>query len=631
MTGWYRVLGVLLLLAACTAQSPAPPTSSGSSATVAHPTQPRAPSPPVQPTPSATPVPRGLPPVPVERALPQSPAFARLHGATQDLAALQRAAQALLGDRGGRLWLGAFPQDFPQELPLPDSGWLLAALYRPGPTEQWTLYIEAAETPASWRTRFQERLARQGWYRQGGGEVVPPLEAPGLSGLSWMEDWCPREGIPWSLTLVFDMRLNEHTLAVLHYQRNSAFLDYTVCADEGRAIREAEAPLPTFTAPPGMNLVLGEPRTGAGIRFLAFRLLGSAPLEAVADALRGQLQAQGWSPKQQEQGRLFAGEGLHLVAESHREDREPLRLDLFLWRSREGYNGWLFILPREAQDASWQGPNTLRIEAEVGEPALWQRFLAWYLGDVVPGRQTDVWVARAAERLPERLPFPQEARWVVTTYTIEPPGVPRGPVWTFVMATDLPPATVQQGIDQDLREKGWVPLPNRDPWGVQTARALWEGLYCDAREPRSLTVELLPGAEPEATWVRFRMTQDEGPCRAQAVPEGALQGVPPLQLRLPAETTDLLPAGWLMVSAEGLDEAALVRTLEPDEALMQSIVAQMEEQGWQVVEQGRLAPQVTWFLARTQDTQGRTWQAHVLLQRREARQVLFRVWSSPMP
>ncbi len=604
------ILGALLVLAAC--QGPpraAPSPTSPPASLTARPPSPW-PSPSPSPTPSPTPIPTPAPsptpalPLFAPTAAPIGKALPTLHGALNDVAALQTAlfqTQIATND----LWVAAWPSGFPADLPLPPQGQLaLAAHSLYENQEDWHLDLSASQPPKAWLQAFTAALQRAGWKQA----ALPWGEPSPLPPGSQYAAWCgPQQR--WQVEIFAVPTGESHTLA---------FLTYTHAAPEDLNCQPtAMSPLP----PPGLptlNFPLsGSINTsGGGSRGWITHQQIRAPegLQPALENLTQQLVQQGWKIQSVLAGQM--SEGKIAVVRATKADAPWPQAMLLLMGKAPTFDLWLWAGKIRPQPPAFPAMPVPALHGRTDDPLALQWALAlsaWRPYTTPP----QIWVGQPPTPWPlENVPQPSQAQWgTATRETYAPDDIE----WDLRFLVPQTAKQAQSAFQELLHRAGWKRLPQSailppearvgfappqktPPWPSDT--------FCYGLQA-SLTATY-QSSEANGTAVTWRFIPRAGLCARHGInmPEIA---APQVLLRLapgsPLSDSGLEPRGHSF--ANGYTANAFWWSDRTPAAQIAFFGDQFAKQGWQINGQGRLNDQAAWLQATLTDTQGAAWRADV--------------------
>ncbi len=593
----------------------APPPTIASSPSVLRPTTTPLPTATAAPAHPTVPPKSRLEPLPTDVPLPQSGALPELH-AVADPTVLQKVLRVF--HRGAEaVWVAQFPEDFPADLPLPSQGWLGAAvhLFQGDLTEVWTLFIEAAVPPAEWLQAWEARLQTAGWTLSGGG----PMAGGGFRPVDVQtKAWCPPPSQDWAVDVLLFTSTEDYTVARLSFVRGPG-AHMGLCGDERMLMPDVL--LPVLTPPPGVRMDSAA-HTWGGSTSAATQTGLESPdgLEPVVTAFRAQLAQQGWDIQGTSSGPLFDGEGVHLWGVRKDPVRGLLRLDVLIWGNRPRYQAYMRVgaLPRVKRPPIPTADEWPRLLGQTENAAALKRALILSLGErsVFSGRMA-LWVGRMPEPWPlPHLPQPQE-RLLLAQFEAELPGTHSGNMWRFVLEPQDPARALEMWHNA-LPQYGWQPMPRERRDQEWMPGLVFEGripvseslVFCAQGEAGPLSLVLW--AEGDLLFLEH--LERVGPCAVTSPPPmmGGMAGWPPLRLTFPDPQAWPYAGGGGSADVDAVVQTTLVYTTMPTDTILEGLLGQLRDQGWQVTGQGNLEDNLYWGVAESEG-EGGSWRVRLLL------------------
>ena len=611
----FLVLGIALLLAACqpspeaksTVQTPTPPiaVATGTTAPLPSPT----PLPP-SPTPTAL-SPTSTPPLPL---LPQNASFVwgnsfpELKGNSDDIRALRDALRISL-KYDSDVWIAAWPEKFPSDLPLPRQGWLLFAAYSPYGARygSWQLGFEIPAAAKNWQKDFASVLEKAGWHRapkRGPAEFLP---SGGI--------WCSSD-LTWALDVNVTAVDDSHAVGVLSYQGTEP------AESECNAPTVPAGPqpkgFPTLKSPDGTTDIYGG-GGGTGEWMVHGRLRSSEGITPLVQAFAQQLNAQGWQVQSTAAGGIADEQAAFLRA--HKEDKNWPQVAVVVLGKAPYFQVWVWGGEIPKSPTVFDEGRLPALHGRLDDAAVLRRTLAvaqWFAYPM----PAQTWVASPPSPWPlKTLPKPKPPRWKLAVHAVFPDGDDH---WKLTFVVPESPAKAKSDTRDLLRPFGWTLL--KTPEGGDTSLGFVPpppppeqigDMFCYGDDVY-LTANYaeFQGKGTLVTW-EFSSQADicryghgfapdivppfGGPHLILQVPQGdaiSFSQVEPDQLGF-ANGYSVTSTWWAKKSPE--DEIA-------------DFAAQMQKQGWQVVEQNALGRDAAWLHATLADKPTSShWSADVLV------------------
>ena len=561
-----------------------------------------------------------LPPLPTDAALSWEAPLPVLHGAVDNAAALRQTLQAMLSYERA-LWVAAWPEDFPTDLPLPPQGWLVLAAYgRYDVEEEWSLYLDVPADKASWLQAFEVVLQQAQW------EKAPNLEPTMFLPADKADAWCDPKG-EWMLTMFAAAQGEKHTLAHLIYQHAPA--PNLGCGPESMGMFAGPPKgFPTLKAPPGTVALSGEESGGDPQNWVARRRFRSPDgLQPLLESFTEQLAQQGWQIQAMAAGTLWEGKAAY--ARGHREGDVRPDVGLLILGETPLFDVWLWSGDVPPMPPAPPGPGDLpELHGNTDNPVALRRALALSQWQALnPGvTSVQIWIGEAPDPWPVPvLPQPQRAQWASTMRKVYPD---TGEEWTFRFRVPGTVEDVQEALKDLLAQAGWealssdaFSLPPDAQMGFLPAVAqdnLLANTFCHDG-PATLMVEYA-SADAHSTLVTWHYVSDPGPCRQmRMMGPGGMPMIAAPVLTLTLAPDDVISNGGLSPWGYDFSKGYLAHAfwwsyhaLDDQQA---AFADQFAAQGWVVRGQGMLGEDLVWIQGTKDDEGGKTWRASVTVLR----------------
>jgi len=620
----FLLIGMVLSFLGC--QSAPPTAATTPEATVVQTTSTATPQPApsaaptseTQPTPAEMNVPP-LPPLPTDAALSWGAPLPVLHGAVDDAQALQQTLQTMLSSERA-LWVAAWPENFPKDLPLPPQGWLVLVTYgRYDVTEEWSLDLDVPADKASWQQAFEEVLQQAGWQKAPNpafGAFLPSERG---------EAWCDPQKA-WNLTYFAGVQDETHTLAHLIYQ-HGASQDIGCSSESADMFSGQPKDFPALQAPPGTVPLSGEESGGGPQNWVAHqRFRSPAGLQPLVEAFTEQLVQQGWQLQAVAAGSLWEGEVA--FARGHREGDTWPETALLLLGKAPLFDVWLWgsvTLPRPP--APLPPGHLPELHGAIDNPVALRRALALSQWNPLAGvSSVQIWVGEAPDPWPASdLPQPPQAQWESATREVYPD---EGEYWTLRFRVPGATDDVQEALEDLLIQAGWQPLALEAFPGFSAGELGFQPMFPEDNllahtfcRDHTVGLSMITGPAGEhSVAVTWHYSTGPGPCRQmRASPPDVYpaDAVPALILSLASGDTisggGLSPLGFDFTEGY-IADAFWWSDRTPDDQRA-SFIDQLTAQGWDVRGRGALLDDLVWIQGVQTDTDGVTWLASVVVSR----------------
>ncbi len=594
------VILAALLLAACGA-SPratltAPPlTSTAIVADTATPFPSPTPLPP-SPSPSpTTPSPTSTPPLPL---LPRDASFLwgkslpELKGNPNDLQALQDALRISL-KYDSDVWVAAWPERFPTNLPLPRQGWLLFASYSPYGAEQgsWRLGFEIPAAAKAWQGDFLSVLQKAGWRRA-------PQHGPAEWGPSG-GSWCSAD-LTWTIDVNATAVDDSHAVGIVSYQSTEPE-ESDCAAPEVPLYGPVPDGFPTLKTPDGKAEIYSGGGGGGGEWSIDGPIHSADGISPLMQSFAQQLTAQGWKLQSIATGGL--GDEQAGILRAHKEDKKWPQVTVLVLGKTPDFHVWVWAGKIHKEPVDFEEVLPV-LHGRLDDAAALRRALAvvqWFAYPI-PSQN---WVASPPSPWPlKTLPKPKQARWKLATHAVYPNGDDH---WMLTFVLPESPEQAKADLRNQLHPIGWTLL--KTPEGGDTSLGFVPpppppeqigDMFC-YDDDVYLTANYAE-FQGNSTLVTWEFSSHADICRYGhgTAPDVA----PPFSgphVLLHVPQGDWLSSGSLIPSQLGFASGYIVTSAwwarKPLKDEIADFAAQLQEQGWQVTGQNVLGRDAAWLHA----------------------------------
>jgi len=243
-----------------------------------------------------------------------------------------------------------------------------------------------------------------------------------------------------------------------------------------------------------------------------------------------------------------------------------------------------------------------------GDEESLREFIQRYLSSIYPGAENDekkIWIGSLPDELSIDLPLPEGARVVAT--------VQEAPTFTQVILDALQtPEEVEAFYAQSLADLGWQPAPEHQPGGGFIPSWDSGGRFCLDEDDAYLEVRSMEGPAGQ-TDVRLSVQKSDGYNYCQAEDSGYMDRGSKLIPALEAPPDVQISGSGAGGSSDGsaYNTADLLTSLSID-ALLSHYNDQMEQAGWELVDQGT-SEVVAWSAWKLIDEAGDEWGGNLIV------------------